>query len=122
MTSAERVDLIDRYKEGYAEVTTALAGISTEELDWKPAKSEWSAREVVHHLADSETIAAVRLRRMLITDDAQLWRYDPDELAVRFTYAERPLEAAMALFESVRAYTAELLDRTLAAELRAARP
>jgi hypothetical protein len=116
MTSAERVDLIDRYKEGYAEVTTALAGISTEALDWKPAKSEWSAREVVHHLADSETIAAVRLRRMLITDDAQLWRYDPDELAVRFTYAERPLEAAMALFQSVRAYTAELLDRMTEAD------
>jgi DinB superfamily len=103
MTSAERVELIDRYKQGYAEVATALAGIAAEELNWKPAKSEWSAREVVHHLADSEMIAAVRLRRMLIADDAQLWRYDPDELAVRFTYAERPLEAAMALFQSVRA-------------------
>ena len=116
MTSAERVELIDRYKQGYAEVTTALAGIAPEELDWKPAKSEWSAREVVHHLADSEMIAAVRLRRMLIADDAQLWRYDPDELAVRFTYAERPLEAAMALFQTVRAYTAELLDRMTEAD------
>ena len=37
MTSAERVELIDRYKQGYAEVTTALAGIAQEELDWKPA-------------------------------------------------------------------------------------
>jgi len=27
MTSAERVELIDRYKQGYAEVATALAGI-----------------------------------------------------------------------------------------------
>jgi hypothetical protein len=47
MTSAERFELIDRYKQGYAEVTRALAGIAPEELDWKPAKSEWSAREVV---------------------------------------------------------------------------
>jgi DinB superfamily len=116
MTSAERFELIDRYKQGYAEVTRALAGIAPEELDWKPAKSEWSAREVVHHLADSEMIAAVRLRRMLIADDAQLWRYDPDELAVRFTYAKRPLEAAMALFQGVRAYTAELLDRMTEAD------
>ena len=51
MTSAERFELIDRYKQGYAEVTRALAGIAPEELDWKPAKSEWSAREVVHHLS-----------------------------------------------------------------------
>ncbi len=116
MTTAERAELIDRYKQGYAEVVAALAGIAPDELDWKPAKSEWSAREVVHHLADSEMIAAVRLRRMLIADDAQLWRYDPDELAARFAYAERPLEAAMALFQAVRAYTAELLDRMTEAD------
>src|SRR5439155_7743425 len=110
MTSAERVELIDRYKQGYAEVVAALTGIAPDELDWKPAKSEWSAREVIHHLADSEMIASVRLRGVLVAGDAQLWSYDPDELATRFTYAERPLEAAMALFQAVRTYTAELLD------------
>ena len=40
MTSAERDELIDRYKQGYAEVVAALAGIAPDELDWKPAKSE----------------------------------------------------------------------------------
>ena len=107
MTSAERFELIDRYKQGYAEVTRALAGNAPEELDGTPAKSEWSAREVVHHLADSEMIAAVRLRRRLIADDAQLWRYDPDELAVRFTYAERPLEEAQLRAEVEAALAAE---------------
>ena len=44
MTSAERLGLIDRYKQGYAEVATALAGIAPEELDWKPAKSNGAPR------------------------------------------------------------------------------
>jgi hypothetical protein len=116
MTSGERAELIARYKAGYAAVVAALDGITPAELDWKPAKTEWSAREVVHHLADSETIASVRLRRMLVAGDAQLWRYDPDELATRFAYAEQPLEAAMALFQAVRAYTGELLDRMTEAD------
>ena len=47
MTGAERVELIDRYKQGYAEVTRALAGIAPEELDWNPrnpngALARWS--------------------------------------------------------------------------------
>src|SRR3990172_10213462 len=100
MTATERAQLIARYKAGYAEVVRALDGITPAELDWKPAPSEWTAREVVHHLADSEMIAAVRLRRILMEGDAQLWPYDPDALAVRLTYAERSLETAMALFRS----------------------
>jgi DinB family protein len=111
MTKTERDDLIARYEAGPAAVAAALEGITAAELDWKPAKTEWSAREVVHHLADSEMIASVRLRRMLVAGDAQLWRYDPDELATRFAYAEQPPEAAMALFRAVRAYTGELLRR-----------
>jgi len=116
MTATERAQLIARYKAGYAEVVRALDGITPAELDWKPAPSEWTAREVVHHLADSEMIAAVRLRRILMEGDAQLWPYDPDALAVRLTYAERSLETAMALFRSVRDCTAELLDRMTEAD------
>src|SRR5262245_21284912 len=35
-------------------------------------------------------IAAVRLRRMLMEDEAQIVPYDPDDLARRLRYAERP--------------------------------
>ena len=48
-------DLIDRYRDGYRAVTAALAGITDAELDKRPAAGAWTAREVVHHLADSET-------------------------------------------------------------------
>lgn len=111
MAMAERTELVARYRAGYGEVVAALEGIGPDELDWRPAPTEWSAREVVHHLADSEMIAAVRLRRVLVDGEANLWPYDPDELARRFSYASRPLEAALALFQGTRAYTAEWLER-----------
>jgi hypothetical protein len=109
MVREDRAKLIAQYTAGHGEVVAALEGISAAELDWKPAPQEWSAREVVHHLADSEMIAAVRLRRMLAQDEAQILPYDPDDLARRLRYAERPHALALALFQAVRAETAQLL-------------
>ena len=110
MMREERAKLTAQYAAGYAEVTAALEGISAAELDWKPAPKEWSAREVVHHLADSEMIAAVRLRRMLVEDEAQILPYDPDDLARGLRYAARPHALALTLFQAVRAETAQLLE------------
>jgi hypothetical protein len=109
MTRSERDAGIARYKAGYDEVVRALAGIAADELDWRPAPGEWSAREVVHHLADSETIAGIRLRRLLIEDGPVIQGYDQEAYARRFRYQERPMEPALRAFEAARATTAELL-------------
>ena len=106
----ERKSLIGRYKAGYGKVVEALRGVAPDELDWRPAPGEWSAREVVHHLADSETMAGIRLRRLLIEDAAQIQGYDPDEYARRLRYQERPMEPALQAFEAARTTTAQLLD------------
>src|SRR5439155_25492501 len=45
---------IERYKEGPQVVDQALADITDDELDLRPASDDWTPRQVVHHLADSE--------------------------------------------------------------------
>ena len=110
MTTSERKALIERYKGGYAEVTAALAGIDPDELDWRPAPGEWSAREVVHHLADSETISGIRLRRLLAEDRPAIQGYDQEDYARRLRYQTRPMEPALHAFQAARATTAQLLD------------
>jgi DinB superfamily len=118
MTAAERSALVARYKAGAAEVTTALQGITPAELDWRPAPADWSARQVVHHLADSETIAGARLRLLLTADHAQIVAYDQEALARRLHYESRPIEAALAVLQALRATTAELLDGLAEADWR----
>lgn len=110
MTAAERQTLIAKYKAGYDEVVRALAGIAADERDWRPAPGEWSAREVVHHLADSETISGVRLRRLLIEDNPVVQGYDEAEYARFFRYQDRPWEPALQAFQAARSTTAQLLD------------
>ena len=63
MDTEERKALIAQYRDGYAAVAEALLKITPEEIDARPAPNKWTTREIVHHLADSETTSAIRLRR-----------------------------------------------------------
>jgi len=107
--SADRTALLETFRAGYAEVEAALDGISDEALDHRPADDGWSPRQVVHHLADSEATAYVRLRRLIAEDDPQIQGYDEPEYARRLHY-DRPIESSLAVLRAVRAASLELLE------------
>jgi hypothetical protein len=111
----ERKKLVELYRGGYAAVAEALVKITPDELDFKPAPGKWSVREIVHHLADSEITAAVRLRLLLAEDRPTIRGYDQDEFARRLYY-DRPHEVSLELFHLARQSTAEILDRLTPAE------
>jgi hypothetical protein len=104
-----RKKLVDQYKEGYRVVSEALAGATDEELDARPAPNKWSARQIVHHLADSEMTSAIRLRMLIAVDNPQIFGYDQDVYARRLHY-DRPLDASLEAFKGARRSTAALLD------------
>jgi hypothetical protein len=108
MQPDERQQLIAQYKDGYRVVAEALARITPEELDATPAPGKWSARQIVHHLADSEMTAAVRFRLLVAEDRPAIKGYDQDRFASRLHY-ERSHEASLELFRATRAATAELM-------------
>jgi len=110
MDREKRAELIARYKDGYRVVASALEGATDRELDSKPGPDKWSAREIVHHLADSEMTSAIRLRLLIAEDNAAIRAYDQDEFARRLYY-QRPIAASLLAFEAARRSTGELLDR-----------
>lgn len=105
-----REELIARYRSGYDEVVSALVGITKDELDRKPSPADWSPRQIVHHLADSEMTGAIRLRRLLAEDSPHIQGYDEGEFA-RTLYYERPIEASLAAFKAARESTVPILER-----------
>jgi hypothetical protein len=109
MDTNERAQLIAQYRAGYGVVAEALLRITPEELDARTGEGRWSAREIVHHLADSEMAAAFRLRLILAQDRPTIQGYDQNEFARRLHY-DRPYEAALELFRYTRESTAELLE------------
>jgi hypothetical protein len=111
MDKDTRTKLIELYKDGYRRVAEALAGASDEELDTRPAPGKWTAREIVHHLADSEMTSAIRLRLLLAVPNPAILGYDQDEFSRRLFYDKRPIEASLDAFNAARRTTAEILDR-----------
>src|SRR5216683_892346 len=110
MTAQERQELVARYREGYNQVAESLKGFPPDSLTAHPIPGKWSAAEIVHHLADSETTSALRLRRLLVEDHPLIQGYDQEAFAARLNYNKRDMAPALEAFRSARATTAQLFD------------
>ena len=109
MKADERAKLIESYLDGYRVVKDALSGIKPEELD-RSASGEWTPRQIAHHLADSEMMSALRIRRLLSEDEPVIHGYDEAAFARKLT-TDRPIEPSIEAMRWARESTAQLLER-----------
>ena len=105
----ERADLIRRYRDGHRAVVESLRDLQPEELD-RSAENEWTPRQIAHHLADSEMMSAIRLRRLVAEDSPTLMGYDEKRLAEKLT-SDRPIEPSLEAMRWARETSAQILER-----------
>ena len=110
MTPEERRDLIATYAAGYDEVMKALNGFPGDSLGAHPIPGKWSAREIIHHLGDSESTSAWRLRKLLVEDNPLIQGYDQDAFASRLKYNERDMAPALEAFRYARQSTVQVIE------------
>jgi hypothetical protein len=110
MTPDERRELIVQYKDGYSEVLRNLQEFPEDSLTARPIPGKWSAAEIIHHLADSETTSGLRLRRLLVEDHPLIQGYDQDEYAAKLHYNKRDINPSLEAFRNARETTAQLID------------
>jgi len=79
-------------------------------LDRKPAPGKWSAREILCHLADVETVFAFRLRQTLSEPHHVIQPFDQDSWASQ--YDGFTAEAALKVFSAVRKWNETLIHNT----------
>lgn len=109
---AERAALIAQYRDGHRAVLDAVADASEAALDATPrAPDEWTARQIVHHLADSETISGYRVRRLIVEDDPLIEGYDEPLYAQVLFYDKRPIGPSLDALGAARATTLQILER-----------
>ena len=109
MDTEERERLIKQYREGHGMVARAMSGITQPELD-RSASGEWTPREIAHHLADSEMMSAMRIRRLLTEDEPVIHGYDEAAFA-RMLTSDRPIEPSLEAMRWARETSAQLMER-----------
>src|SRR3981081_2671056 len=110
MDTNEREHLIRQYRDGHRAVMEAFQGITENELDHSAVEGEWTPRQIAHHLADSEMMSAIRIRRLLTEDKPVLYGYDEKALAEKLT-SDRPIHPSLEAMRWARETCAQLLER-----------
>ena len=111
MDTKERNDKIELYGNGFAMLVEVLKDIPREMWQFKPEPTEWSIHEVIIHLADSESNAALRARKLIVEPGGTLMGYDQDTWANELNYHEQDIEDALEVTRLARKTTYELLKK-----------
>ena len=101
--------LLHQYRDAPKALADAVASLSPADLD-RHAGNDWSAREVIHHIADSELIEGTRLRRILAEDNPAIRWVDEVEDARRLHY-DRPIDTSVEVFGAIVLANLSLADR-----------
>ena len=86
MNRQEINEKIELYGRGFELLTASLAEVPEEAWQFKPEPTEWSAHEIIIHLADSESNAALRARKLAVEPGGTLMGYDQDVWANKLNY------------------------------------
>ena len=111
MNKQERDEKLELYGKGYDLLLEALRDIPREIWKFKPEPKEWSVHEILVHLADSESNAALRARKLIVEPGGALMGYDQDKWAVALDYHDQSYEDALEIVRLVRKTTYELLKK-----------
>ena len=96
-------DIIDILAEQIGESERYFLGFSAEEAIWRPAPDEWSAVEVLGHLADAERLFMHRALVIARGDDTPWASFEPDLYVANGGFSDRAIADVMAEFATVRA-------------------
>ena len=101
-----------QYENATREFLNTVQGLSDADLDVSNSGA-WTAREVIHHVADSEAQSYARLRRLIAEPGTQIQGYDEGGWGENETlgYKDLPIEPSLAVFKAVRASSLEIIKR-----------
>ena len=111
MNKQERDEKIEIYGRGYDLLMVTLKDIPHEIWKFKPESTEWSVHEVLVHLADSESNAALRARKLIVEPGGTLMGYDQEKWTDVLDYHNQSYEDALEVVRLVRKSTHALLTK-----------
>ncbi len=94
---------------GFNLLTTALAEVPKEAWEVRPEPNEWSVHEIVVHMADSELMSALRVRKLIVEPGSTLMGYEEAKWADTLNYKNQSVDDALQIIKLARQTTYHLL-------------
>lgn len=107
---AQRLVHIETIRGLPAQLRKTVAALSPAQLEQPYRPGGWSARQVIHHMADSHLNAYIRFKLILTEDTPAIKPYDEKAWAELADTANTPPEASLLILEGVHARWAALLE------------
>ena len=104
---------ITEYEASTQMLLEAARGVNEDRID-RRVPGGWSARQIIHHVADGETQSYVRLRRLIAEPEGSLIQgYDEAAWAESdaLGYRDLAVEHSLAVFAAVRTASLDVLGR-----------
>jgi len=107
--------IIDKYEAGGAKLARGIAGLSKDEMLWKPSADAgigtWSIQEIVIHLMDSDLIWSTRMKSIIAEDHPIILGFDESKFVSNLFYADQNPVTAIELFDLNRRQVARILRK-----------
>ncbi len=99
------------YAQGPYELEATLDGLAQSALDVTLTSGSWSIRQIVHHLALSESLFLMHIKTALADSGRVYVRppYDQELWPQALAYTQRPIEPSVALVKASRNHISQLL-------------
>lgn len=113
MTSVDLREAAAAYEAATQYFLNLARGVTADLMDVH-AESEWSARQCIHHMADSEAQSYARLRRLVAEPEGSIIQgYDEAAWAnaPKLAYADGDVANSIAVLAAVRASSLDLIKR-----------
>jgi len=109
--------ILAQYADGFAQLESALNGLTESDLKLALDADTYSIRQIVHHLADGDDIWTLCIKAALGNPEGLFslqwyWDVPQKQWAEYWRYASRSIESSLALLRANRQHILELVQRT----------
>lgn len=84
------------------EKTLFYFDLPEDKLYFTYGEGKWCIKEILHHLADAETILYERIRRPIAEPAPVMWGFMQDEWCKQLGYRDTPLDMNRAVYSTIR--------------------
>jgi DinB superfamily len=103
-------------REALDEIPRLLESANDQDVQRSPAPGEWSAWQVLSHLADSDLMAGTRVRMIVTQDRPLLVGYDQEAWTARFGSLDSDPRETVERWRALRRANVRILESLSAAE------